>query len=324
MIDQFRNLSPVNLIFLAVVAVVLRTGVLISLPETLGFSLFEPYTGLQTHLPDTLFTPFSNVFYAMIIVVIQAIILNRIVNEYNLLGKPSFIPALMYVTASALLEPFVVLNPALIANFFMLWMIEKFLSIYRREKVLPVLFDLGMIIAAGSMIYFPFVAMLPLVWVVLIIFRPFNWREWLAGIIGFVTIYFFIGTFYYLNNSLDTFFHTVPLARTFKTGFHINFYDYIVLIPVILILISSVFTLRQKFYRSNVHVRKAYIVLLFMLVFAILSFYLRTRYNVYHFLLAIPSLSVFMGHFFVSSGKRWFYESLYMLLAAFIIYFQFV
>ncbi len=324
MINQFRNLNPVNLIFLVVIAIVLRLGVLIDLPETLSFSLFEPYAGLAVHLPSDLFTPFSNVFYALVVVLIQAVLLNRIVNNYNLLGKPSFVPALMYVTATALFEPFLALSPALIANFLILWMMEKILSIYRREHALPVMFDLGMIIAAGTLIYFPFIAMLPLLWIVLIIFRPFNWREWIAGLIGFFTICFFVGIFYYLNGSLDSFLITVSQATKFNKGFHVNLYDYIVLIPVILILVSSVLTLRQKLYRSNVHVRKSYYVLLFMLAFAIPSFYLRKEYNIYHFLLAIPSVSVFMAHFFTNAGKRWFYESLYILLAGVIIYFQLV
>ena len=324
MINQFRSLNPVNLIFLALVAIILRVGVLVKLPEQLSFSLFEPYADILVKVPEDFFTPFSNVFYAAVIVFIQAVLLNRIVNNYNLLGKPSFIPALMYVTATSLLEPFIVLSPALIANFLIIWMIDKFLSIYRREQVLSVIFDLGMIVAAGALIYSPFVVMLPLVWLALIVFRPFYWREWLAAPLGFITVCFFIGTFYYLKDSLDIFLDSGPLATTFRTGFKVNLYDYTVLIPLVLILILSFFTLRSKFYRSNVHVRKAYYVLLFLFLFGLLSFYVKSEYSVHHFLLALPAASVFMGHFFASSTRRWFYEGLYILLAVFIIYFQFV
>lgn len=324
MINQFRNLNPLNLVLLALVALVLRIGIFINLPESLEFSLFEPYAGLLINLPANLFTPLANVVYAMAIVLIQAIMFNRLVNAYNLLAKPTFVPALMYVTTSTLLEPFVVLNPALIANFFVLWIMNKFLSIYRRDNVLPVLYDLGMIIAIGTFIYFPFIGMLPLIWINLIIFRPFNWREWVAGLVGFITICFFIGTFYYLTDSLDSFFKTVPLVTNLHKNFHINIYDYIVLIPLLAILMLSVFSLRQKFYRSNVHVRKSYFTLLFMLIFAIFSIYLKKQFSFYHFLLAVPPVSVFMAHFFIGSTRRWFYESLYILLAAFIIYLQFV
>lgn len=324
MINQFRNLNPVNLILLTAAAILLRIGVWIKLPESLGFSLLEPYTARLVRIPDGLFSPSGNLFFATFIVFIQAVLLNRIINNYNLLGKPSFMPALMYVTTTAILGPFTVLNPALIANFFVLWMLERFLSIYRKDNVLSLLFDLGMIVAAGTLVYFPFIGMLPLLWINLIIFRPFNWREWVAGLTGFITICFFVCTFYYVNGSLAGFLKTVPLVTAFSTGFHINFYHYTVLIPLVIILILSAFTLQKKFYRSSVHVRKAYFLLGFMLLFGIFSFYLKREFSVYHFLLAIPAASVFMSHFFVNAGKRWFYESIYILLAAFIIYFQFV
>ena len=324
MINQFRHLNPINLVLLSVIAFVLRTGVILRLPDSLDFSPFAPYASLLIDFPSGFFSPLSNVVFATVIVLLQAILLNRIVNNYNLLGKPSFMPALMYVTASAILEPFVVLSPVLIANFLVLWMIDKFLSIYRKERVLPALFDLGMITAIGTLIYFPFIAMLLLLWVSLVILRPFNWREWAAGLIGFLTVCFFVATIYYLTDSLDRFFKSVTLATSFHTGFHVNPHDYIVLLPVLLILVLSAFILRQKFNRSNVHVRKSYIILQFLLLFPFLSFYLNPEYNIYHFLLAIPSLAIFMALFFISSTKRWLYESLYLLLSAFIIYFQFV
>lgn len=324
MINQFRNLNPVNLILLVVIAFVLRMGVLLQLPDHLDFSLFEPYAGILIQLPEDLFSPFSNIFYSTVIILLQAMVLNRIVNSYNLLGKPSFLPALMYVTVSAMLEPFVVLNPVLIANFLILWMIEKFFSIYRRESVLPVLFDLGMITALGTLIYFPFIGMMPLLWVSLVIFRPFNWREWVAGLVGFIAVVFFLCTIYYLTDSLGGFVNTLPRVTRFRTGFRVNLYDYIVLIPVAVILILSVLTLQQKFYRSNVHVRKSYFILIFLVLFTIVSFNITREYNIHHFLLAMPPLAILMAHFFTSSTKRWFYESLFLILAAFIIYFQFV
>lgn len=324
MISQFRSLNPVNLILLCVIAIILRTGVLLSLPASIAFSPFEPYTALLLKVPSDLFTPFSNVFYATVLVLIQAVLFNRIVNGYNLLAKPSFVPALMYVTLSAVLEPFVVLSPALVVNFLVLWIIEKFLSVYRREDALAVLFDIGMIIAVGTLIYFPFIGMLPMLWVSLIIFRPFNWREWIAGIVGFITVAFLVGILCYLNDSLYSFFNVIPTITPFRTGFKVNLYDYTVLIPVLLILALSLLTLRTKLYRSSVHVRKSFFILSFLIGFTFLSFYLTRTYTVHHFIMAVPSVSVLTAHFFLTSSKKWLYESLYLVLAVFIIYFQFV
>ncbi len=324
MIDHFRKLNPINLLLLAIVAVLLRVGVLVQVPESIEFTFLEPYVASFFNFnPQTLFSPAANIFFATVITLIQAIIFNRIINNYNLLGKPSFLPALMYVTGSSLLVPFLVLSPALLCNFLMIWIIERFLSIYRRTEARSPIYDVGMLVAIGTLIYFPFAGVFPLIWIALTIFRPFDWREWIAAIVGFFTIYFFLGVAYYLRGAIEDFYAIdVPLATTFPKQFHIDLYDYIVLIPLLLIMILSVSSLQKKLYRSNVHIRKSYLTLFFVLVFAFLSYYIKQEYRMYHFILAVPAAAVFMGHYFMNASRKWFYESLYILLLICIIGFQ--
>lgn len=325
MIKQFRSLNPLNIVLLAGVAIVLRLGVLFELPDTINFDFIEPFARFLINMPlESAFSPFSNVVIALVLTLVQALIFNRIINSYNLLGKPTFLPALLYVTTTSLFSPFVLLTPTLICNFIVLWMIEKFLSIYRRHDVRSVMYDLGMMVALGTLIYFPFIAMMPLLWLSLLIFRPFNWREWLTGVIGFMTIFFFLAVYYYWNDSLTQFYRIwLPLATPFPVNLRINWYDYLVLIPVVLILGLGGLQLRSNFFRSFVQTRKSFQLLFFMLLLGLISFYLKSEFRIYHFLLCAPPAAVMMAYYFVQAGKkRWIYEGLYVLLAGFIIYFQ--
>ncbi|MBC8052991.1 MAG: beta-carotene 15,15'-monooxygenase [Sphingobacteriaceae bacterium] len=324
MIGLFRTLNPVNLLVLGILSILLRLGIILNPPTNLDFSIFESYASVLFNLPaGNLFDVRTNLLLALIITLVQAVLFNRVINEYNLLGKQSFLPALMYVTCSSLLVHFLVLTPALICNFLVIWILDKFLSVHRKESAQATMFDLGMMVAVGALIYLPFIAMMLLLWICLIIFRPFNWREWLAGVIGFITIYFFIAVAYYWTDSIEKLRDfEVPLAIEFKL-FQINIYNYLVLIPLLLILFLSVISLQQRLYRSYVHIRKSFLLLFFMLIFMLLSFFITSKYQVHHFLLAIPAASVFMGYYFMSAGKKWFYESLYLILVGFIIYFQF-
>jgi len=324
MISLFRRLSPVNILLLCIIAVILRAGILLNPPDKLDFKAFEVYLSVLLNIQsNNLFSVEANLFFSILLTLLQALLFNKIVNEYNLLGKPSFLPALMYVTASSLLMHFLVLTPVLICNFLVIWMLSKFLSIHRKESALSTMFDLGMIIAVGTLIYLPFVVMMLLLWISLIIFRAFNWREWIAGILGLATVYFFVAVAYYWTDSfekLQSF--QVPLAIEFKL-FPINYYEYLVLIPLLLILFLSIISLQQKLYRSNVHIRKSYLLLFFTFIFSILSFFITSKYQIYHFLLAVPAAAVFMAFYFSHAIKAWFYESLYLMLVGFILYFQF-
>ncbi len=324
MISLFRRLNPVNILLLCIIAVILRIGIFLNPPDKLDFKAFEVYASVLFNIQsNNLFSVEANLFFATLLTLAQALLLNKIVNEYNLLGKPSFLPALMYVTGSSLLMHFLVLTPALICNFLVIWMLSKFLSIHRKESALSTMFDLGIIIALGTLIYLPFVAMMLLLWISLIIYRAFNWREWIAGILGFVTIYFFIAVAYYWTDSLEKLRNfQVPLAIEFKL-FPINYYEYLVLVPVLLILFLSIISLQNKLYRSNIHIRKSYLLLFFIFIFGIASFFITSRYQIFHFLLAVPAAAVFMAFYFSNAIKPWFYESLYLMLLGFILYFQF-
>ena len=324
MIKQFRSINPLNIIFLIGIGLLLRVGIFAQLPEKINFEFMEPFSRLLMDFPmESTFSPLANILIAFAILLIQALIFNRIVNSFNLLGKPTFLPALMYVATGSLLSPFLLLSPALICNFLILWMIYKFLSMYKRDEVRSVMFDLGMIVGIGTLIYFPFISMLLLVWISLVIFRPFNWREWLSVILGFMTIFFFLAVFYYWNDSLDKFYKIwLPLATKFPTNLRINFYDSLVLIPVSIILVFGFFQLQKNFFRSVVQLRKSFQLLFFMFVIGLLSFYLKQNLVLYHFLLCAPAASALMAYYFLHANKRWVYEGLYLVLISSIIYFQ--
>lgn len=325
MIQQFRSINPINIILLIFIAFLLRLGSFINLPQEIAFEFMEPFSRLLLHIPnENGISPLTNLMIALLILIVQALIFNRIINAYSLLGKQTFLPALLYVTTGSLLSPFLVLSPTLICNFLILIMIERFLSIYKKQQVSSVMYDLGMIVALGTILYFPFVSMLPLIWISLVIFRPFNWREWVSVIVGFMTIFLFLVVYYFWNDSLVQFYQIwLPLGSKFPTNFNIYFYDSFVLIPVAIILILGFFHIQKNFFRSVVHLRKSFQLLFFMFILALASFYLKSTLVLYHFLLCVPSAAALMAYYFLHANRRWVYESMYFFLIGSIVYFQF-
>src|SRR5690606_32299481 len=325
MINQFRKYTPINILLLSLFGILLCLGVFLHLPQYLTPVFFEPaISNFTGRLYEDNISPEINVLVTLVLTVVQALFINRVVNTFNLVGRPSFLAALMYLALASLILPFLVLSPILICNFLSVWMLSKLLSLYRRTEIKPLMFDLGMIVALGSLVYFPFVVMLLLLWGSLIIFRPFNWREWLAALIGFLAIYFLLGVLYFWTDRLDAFYRIwLPLTYPFPTSIHVDRYDYLVLIPVVLILVLFLFTLQQNLFKSVVHIRKSFQLLFGMLVLSVLSFYLNAELAVNHFLLCVPPIAVYMSYYFSYATKRWFYESVFGLLVLTVIYFQF-
>lgn len=325
MINVFKAHSPFNILWLAILLFVLRAVYLFHTPAQIAFDFSGPYMRLLLPVPPVyIFTPLANIIIAGIIVFIQALLVNFLVNRYNLLGKPTFLPALMYITVSGLFTPFLVLSTPLLCNFLVIWMLFRLFSFYKSNDAKSPAYDLGMMIAIGSVIYLPFNYLFLAIWAALLLFRPFNWREWLAGIIGYATIFFFLGVYYYLNDNLPDLYTTwLPLGTKFPESIHINYYNYLVLIPVLLILVLCFFKLQQNFFKSYVQVRKSFQLLFFVFVIAALSFYTKAAFHLNHFLLCGVPVAVFFSYYFLYAKRKWFYESLFYLLLISIIYFQF-
>jgi len=325
MINLFRKYNPGNTVWLAILLIVLRIGYIFNAPPQLEFAFVEPFARLFKNISYDYVLPISlNVFLAGTLVLIQAILLNMLVNYYNLLGRSTSLPALMYVVISSLFVPFLKLSSPLLCNFLIIWMLWKLLSMYKGEDAKSTAYDLGMIVALGSLFYLPFIYFFLAIWISLILFKPFDWREWLAGIIGYMTVFFFLAVYYYLNDRLSQFYDIwLPLTTRFPDKININYYNYLILIPVFVILLLGFIKIRQNFFRGYVQIRKSFQLLFCVFLVAGLSFYVKADFQLSHFLLCAIPAAIFFSYYFAYAGIRWFYESVFILLILGIVYFQF-
>lgn len=326
MINLFRRYTPINILYLIPVALLLCIGAFINVPENLRPVVFEPaISNFLNTVYEQSITPEVSILVALTLTILQGILLNHIINKYNLLGKVNYLTALLYVALASIITPFLTLSSTLLCNFLLIWVIDKLLSTYREAEIKSTIYDTGLIIALGTLFYFPFIALFPAIWISLIIFRSFNWREWIAGILGFVTVYFILFIIYLWFDMLDPFLNLWdPLTRTFPSSLNIDMYDYWVLLVPLLILILFVISLRQNFFKSLVFIRKAFQLLFFMLLLAAVSFYLNTNLEAFHFLLCVAPLSIYMAYYFTHAKTRWLYETVFALLFFAILYFQWI
>ena len=325
MINVFRTLNPLNILWLAILLFALRMGYLFSVPAKLEFAFAAPAARLLIASAwQYSFSSSANIFLAGVLVFVQALLVNHLVNHYNLLGKPTFLPALMYITLSGLFMPFLVLSPPLICNFLVIWMLFKSLSFYKGTDAKSTAYDLGIMVALGTLLYLPFIYFFLVIWIAIFLFRPFNWREIAAGIIGYLTVFFFLAVYYYLNDSLGQFYNIwLPLGTRFSEGIHISRNNYLLLLPVIIIFILCFFQLQQNFFKSYVQVRKTFQLLFAVFLIGLLSFYIKAAFHLNHFLVCAVPASVFFSYYFLYAKRRWFYEILFAMLLISIVYFQF-
>lgn len=325
MIGQFKTLNPLNIFFLVIIAILLR----LVFAYNLTLDASQPFAALFQNLliPHQYYSNLSvlgNISIAGLLVLIQALLFNGIVNKHNLLGKQTYLPALLYVLFCSSLMPFLTLSLPLVCNFFVLYIFNKLLLTYKQPDAVTMFFDIGLVIGIATTIYFPLACLLFLVWVCLIVLRPFYWREWMSSIIAFFTIMFFLGVYYYYHQNLSILINRWQ-PFTMPTNFleNQNLNQFWVLIPLVFIVFLGLIKLSGNFFKSFVLVRKGFFILLFMAIVLSISFYLNPNFPLNHFTLLATPFAFLMAYYFLNAKRKWIYETLFLSFMIAIIYFQF-
>jgi hypothetical protein len=274
---------------------------------------------------ELLSSPFSNIWLnisiALILVVAEAFLLNYIVNDNEILTRPSFLPALLYIIFMSSNKAMLILHPLIFGNFFLLLAIHRLLNSYRKDKAFSQFFDAGFLIAIASLFYFPYIVFFPVMAAALVILRPFNWREWIISVCGILTPYLLVGTVYFVINRLDYLLYDRMLFY-FSRQLHLetlssSFYFTNSLQLGILILAGA--RLFTGLNSGSQKTKKGIVLLIWFLVAGVISIAITQEVSTSCFAaLAIP-VSVFYAHYFMNLKRNWLAEVLFLLFLGSIV-----
>ncbi len=201
MIGIFKQKNPGNALLLLVYALVLK------------FSMFLHPTVPALHPEDNylyrlILNGLDSVFhqtailYSMLTFLIlfsQATLFNRICNHHKLLPKANFLPEMSYILITSLLPDWDHLSAPLLINSIMIWIWYQMIDLYSTHRPGSLIFNIGVWTGVVSLLYIPAMAFILLVLFALLTMRPFRIREWLVGLLGFTSPYYFLFLVLYLT-----------------------------------------------------------------------------------------------------------------------------
>jgi len=311
LIQFFKNNNPSTFIFLSLLALVLWVN---------GFVLHSN-TELQEQV--SLFNLFNNFHFfasfikpllALLFILGEAFLLNFLVNKYDVLSKPSFLPALLYIILMSMDNSMLTLHASIIANFLILLIVYVFMESYRKEVAFSNAFDAGALYSIATLFYSPIIVLLPILGIGLFILRPFNWREWIICLIGICVPYLFVIAYYFLTDRFDyflnnAFFHFTPTSFTTYSSALLSVFSI-----VFLIILLSLGKLANNIRGGSQKKSKSTILFLWITVFSLLSLYITPSLSCNYFSVLIIPVSVFCAEYLSSVKKRWWGEFLFAIL----------
>lgn len=254
----------------------------------------------------------------------QAFHINYLVIKYEILYKKSFLPAFFYALIMGMYPDFSLMHPLLIVNSILLFVLERGFTLYKTETPLRTMFDLGFFISLATLIYFPCLTIFFGFGISLIFLRPFSFREWFSGLVGFVLPWFYTGIYYFWIDRLGDFGADIGGYFADLTGARVMFeFTLPVILPFFItfaILLLALWTLQSHFYKNVIRTRINQQVMFIFIAVAAISIFITKELHLFHFsMLAIP-VATFVSYYFLAVKKRLLLELLAVIFISAIIY----
>lgn len=263
---------------------------------------------------------------AWVLVFLQALYFNHLINYYRILQKPSYLPAMSYILVSSLLVEFTLLTPALLANTFILFSLSKILACYKKDTVLALIFDSGLMVSIASLFFFPYIVFFLFVIASLLILRPFNLREYLMAALGLLVPYYFIGVYFFWYGKLPEFWQTIQISHLsfpVEEMKHSSMRLIIISVAPLIVILWSFFFMQSSILKMVVQVRIYITVFIFLFVSGALSMLIQFNGEFYHFVWMALPMGLPFAIFFSEVRRRFVSGLLHLFLVLAILYFQY-
>lgn len=257
-------------------------------------------------------------FIAYMLIYTQALTFNQLIGEQRLMYKPHYLVAMSYLLITSLVPEWNYLSSVLITNTVMVWAWPRMVSLYNHPRPKAVIFNIGLALGICSFFYLPSLLFLVLLVIALLIFRPFDFTEWLVAIVGLVCPYYFLFLYFYLTDKLSLSI-VLPTMDIKYPKFTLNFVFVTRIVLLTLPLLVGWYYIQRNRGRMLIQVRKSVALLIFYLAFTLVLPFVNGFAGLEYWVLAAIPLSVYHAAGYLYARRIYWVQLLHWLTVLFII-----
>lgn len=318
MLQLFRNNQIFTVLFVLIYALVFSVNTW--LYEGISFASFEqlPST-IGIWLIDWVDNPISNRITFILLLLLQAFVVNLLVNHFRLAKHSSYVPAMAYILVHFAGVGIDICSPVMLANCFILWALYSLLCSYEKRVSLATVFNIGFATAMAALCYYGFIVYSVWMILALLLLRSFDPQEFIILLGGFFVPFFLLGTYHFINSNLGHWLNTEIWVHYQQMMVHYDTTIGLYLLvgffasPVLLALLQ----LQTLHFKTTAKEKKYINMVLWMPFIGALSFLFQSHLYAYHFLvLAVPAailLSLVLQSFKSLALAELFHLILFML-----------
>lgn len=208
-------------------------------------------------------------FINYLFIILGGILVNSITINQEITDKNNFFPVFIFVTLSAVSVNAFQITSQAFTNVFTLYSIYKLFDIYRKESVLNQLFEAAFWLSLSAYLTISSIISFPLFFIILLILRPFYWRDWVISILGFLSPILIFESLSYLSN-FNNWYFIKSVGLYFKSFTLPSFSEYYLPLTGFLFffLLLSIINSFLKNSGSTLKMQRAKYILLWILLFS--------------------------------------------------------
>ncbi len=269
---------------------------------------------------------YLQVILGFILIAIQVVLLIRLNVKYILIENRSFLPAFIFILLTGCFFQMQRQHPALWANIFILFAIDRLFLTYRRENTFSEVFDVSFLLSIGSLFYFNTIWFVIVFWIAFMIVKPFKIAEWFISIMGLIIPYIFVSSYYYLFDKLPVFSELIKnnIISFHNKTLYFNTYYYVFFMFLLFMILLSFFYFIQGINIKKVAIRRYYTVLI-LFICSCTTLFIAIRSTAQElFIFAGLPISFMLSFFLISLKRKWLKEAYIVIFIALIILVQII
>lgn len=266
------------------------------------------------HLPPIIYS-----LIAFLLLYTQAIVFNRVCSEQKMMAKPNYLAGMAYLLITSLFIEWNHFSAPLLINSLLIWIFFRVSVLYNSNKPGAAIFNVGLIMGVVTLMYQPAIVFSLFLLMSLFIMRPLRVREWLIGLLGLTTPYYFLAIVLYLNNQWDW----KKLQPNISFNLPVMPSSGMITISITLLIVPFIiggFYVQNNLTKMLIQVRKSWSLLLVFLIVSMLIIMANGGNNYVNWLLCAVPLTAFHAAAYFYPTKKFFPLLIHWVTFAYAIY----
>lgn len=247
---------------------------------------------------------FGYSFIAVILLYIQALLLNGIVNRHRIFKQNTYLVAFAFLSLAALHPSLGQFNPMSFVSLCILFVTNQLLQLKQSLNTNKQLFNIGFVLMLAVLIQFSALFLVLFAFFALVILRPFNLREWMIMLVGLIMPLYILLVFLFCTDKLAVMHLWPDLGVSLPGKLQPELYFAGFFTGIFIWMLFSLFNMQKQLPKAPIYIRRCWIAFTVLIFVSLISaIFSDPRINSV-WMITLPGLSLMLAHAFINERSR--------------------